>query len=116
MASWLAELWPKKAAESGTACGRQVPWMFEQFFETNEEAGTLYSAEDLLNVALVKDDLIPIVWNWESVIPGMSRVPEELTLCDIVLRRVPIGVGILIVLTIPYAMSAAIYAKRICPN
>ena len=32
--------------------------MFEHYFKTNEEAGSLYSVEDLLKVKLVSDDHI----------------------------------------------------------
>ena len=37
--------------------GRQVLLMFEHYFKTNEEAGSLYSIEDLLKVQLSGDDL-----------------------------------------------------------
>ena len=32
--------------------------MFEHYFKTNEEAGSLYSVEDLLKVKLISDDHI----------------------------------------------------------
>ena len=67
--------------------GRQVLFMFEQFFKTNEAAGSLYSVEDLLKVKLVRDDLSTFIHNWESVIAGLNHQPEETTLRDILLRE-----------------------------
>ena len=76
-----------EASKGHAVRGRQVLLMFEQFFKTNEEAGSLYSVEDLLKVALNSDDLSTFIHNWESVIAGMSHVPEETTLRDILLRQ-----------------------------
>ena len=67
--------------------GRQVFWTFHQHFKTNEEVGTLYSVEDLFKVTLVRDDLAAFLYNFESVIAGMSHVPDEVTLKDIFLRQ-----------------------------
>ncbi|OLP83032.1 hypothetical protein AK812_SmicGene36258 [Symbiodinium microadriaticum] len=72
--------------------GRQVSWMsgfvdVHQHFKTNEEVGSLYSVEDLLKVTLVGDDLATFLYNFESVIAGMSHVPDEVTLRDIFLRQ-----------------------------
>ena len=74
--------------ESEAARGRQVLYMFEQYFKTNEEVGPLYSVDDLLKVSLINDDLSSFIHNWESVIAGISHVPEELTLRDILLRQI----------------------------
>ena len=71
-----------EAAHARAVRGRQVLYMFEQYFETNEEVGALYSAEDLLKVSLVNDDLSSFIHTWESVIASISHVPEELTLRD----------------------------------
>ena len=62
--------------------------MFHQHFKTNEEVGSLYSVEDLLKVKLVGDDLATFLYNFESVIAGMSHVPDEVTLRDILLREI----------------------------
>ena len=67
--------------------GRQVLLMFEAYFKTNEEVGSLYSVEDLLKVALINDDLATFVHNWDSVIAGLSHPPDETTLRDIFLRE-----------------------------
>ena len=77
-----------EAAHTRAVRGRQVLWMFEQYFKTNEEVGALYSVEDLLKVSLINDDLSSFIHNWESVIAGISHVPEELTFRDILLRQI----------------------------
>ena len=77
-----------EAAHARAVRGRQVLYMFEQYFKTNEEVGALYSVEDLLKVSLINDDLSSFIHNWESVIAGISHVPEELTLRDILLRQI----------------------------
>ena len=59
--------------------------MFEQFLKTNEGAGVLCSVEDLLEVVLVNDHLSRVIHNWQSVIAGMFRVPEEVTWRDMLL-------------------------------
>ena len=69
-----------EASKGHAVRGRQVLLMFEQFFKINEEAGALYSVEDLLKVTLNSDDLSTFIHNWESVIAGMSHVPEDTTL------------------------------------
>ena len=77
-----------EAAHARALRGRQVLYMFEQYFKTNEEVGALYSVEDLLKVSLTNDDLSSFIHNWESVIAGISHVPEELALRDIWLRQI----------------------------
>ena len=67
--------------------GRQVLFMFNQHFRTNEELGALYLFEDLLRVKLSGDDLTSFIHNWDAVIAGMSHVPEEITLRDIFPRN-----------------------------
>ena len=76
-----------EAAAGRAVRGRQVLFMFEQFFKTNEAAGSLYSVEDLLKVKLVRDDLSTFIHNWDSVIAGLNHQPEETTLRDILLRE-----------------------------
>ena len=83
----LSKIEEVEASKGHAVRGRQVLLMFEQFFETNEEAGSLYSVEDLLKVTLNSDDLSTFIHNWESVIAGMSHVLEEATLRDILLTQ-----------------------------
>ena len=75
------------AAAGRAVRGRQVLFMFSQFFKTNEAAGSLYSVEDLSKVKLNGDDLSTFIHNWESVIAGLNHQPEETTLRDILLRE-----------------------------
>ena len=77
-----------EAAERRAVRGRQVLYLFDQHFKTNEEVGSLYSVEDLLKVNLLQDDLSTFIHNWESVVAGMSHVPDERTLRDILLRQI----------------------------
>ena len=66
----------------------QVLYLFDQRFKTNEEVGSLYSVEDLLKVNLLQDDSSTFIHNWESVVAGMSHVPDERTLRDILLWQI----------------------------
>ena len=77
-----------EAGQERAVRGRQVLYLFDQHFKTNEEVGSLYSVEDLLKVTLVQDDLTTFLHNWESVIAGMSHIPDETTLRDIFLRQI----------------------------
>ena len=77
-----------EAANKRAVRGRQVLYMFNQHFKTNEEVGSLYSVEDLLKVSLIQDDLGTFIHNWDSVIAGMSHMPDETTLRDVLLRQI----------------------------
>ena len=71
--------------------GRQVLFMFDQYFKTSEEAGNLYSLEDLLRVSRHGEGIIDLkrfLNAWDSVIAGMKKPPEEKVLKDILLRQV----------------------------
>ena len=72
-----------EASKSRAVTGRQVLYLFDQYFKTNEEAGSLYSVEDLLKVRLLNDDLSTFIKNWETVMSGLSHTPDETTLRDI---------------------------------
>ena len=67
--------------------GRQVLLMFEVHFKTSEEAGALYGTEDLLKISLDSDDLKSFLRKWESVLTGMSHVPDPATLKDLFYRE-----------------------------
>ena len=77
-----------EAASLRAVRGRQVLFMFNPRFKTNEEVGSLYSVEDLLKVSRIQDDLGTFIHNWDSVIAGMSHMPDETTLRDILLRQI----------------------------
>ena len=76
-----------EAAKHKAVRGRQVLYLFDQYFKTNEEVGSLYSVEDLLKVRLLNDDLSTFLGNWDSVMSGLSHTPDETTLRDIFLRE-----------------------------
>ena len=77
-----------EAGERRAVRGRQVFYLVAQHFKPNEEIGSLYSVEDLLKVNLLQDDLSTFIHNGESVVAGMSHVPDERTLRDILLRQI----------------------------
>ena len=65
--------------------------MFDDYFRVSEEAGNLFRLEDLLAVERrgdTLDDLKRFISRWDSVIAGMSPVPEEASLRDIFMRQV----------------------------
>ena len=66
----------EECAKEGKAMrGRQVLFMFDQYFKTSEEAGNLYSVEDLLRVSRHGEGIIDLkrfLNAWESVIAGMN--------------------------------------------
>eukprot|EP00439_Symbiodinium_sp_Y106_P044258 s3960_g5.t1 len=59
-----------EATKSRAVRGRQVLYLFDQYFKTNEEVGSLHSVEDLLKVRLINDDLSTFInlrkrWPWQ---------------------------------------------------
>jgi len=67
--------------------------MFEDYFKTSEEAGSLCRVEDLLGVVKVGDtvqDLRSFVNKWDATptLPGMATTPEDAVLGDILLRQI----------------------------
>ena len=65
--------------------------MFEDYFKTCEEAGSLYRVEDLLGVVKVGDtvqDLRRFINKWDATLAGMASTPEEAVLRDILLRQI----------------------------
>ena len=88
LARQILNLKETEAGEQRAVRGRQVLYVFDQHCKTNEEVGSLYYVEDLLKVNLLQDDLSTFIRNWESVVAGMSQVPDERTLEDILLRQI----------------------------
>ena len=71
--------------------GRRVLLMFEDYFKTSEEAGSLYRVEDLLGVVRTGDtvdDLKRLLNRWDATIAGMEPPPDDLVLRDILLRQI----------------------------
>ena len=72
--------------------GRRVLLMFEDYFRTSEEAGSLYRVEDLLGVVRTGEsveDLRRFLNRWDATIAGMETPPDDLVLRDILLRQIP---------------------------
>ena len=81
----------EKAKQGEQVRGRTVLLMFDDYFKTSEEAGNLYSLEDLLKVQKAGDtlpDLKRFINRWDAVIAGMKQVPEESILRDVLLRQI----------------------------
>ena len=65
--------------------------MFEDYFKTSEEAGSLYRVEDLLGVVKVGDtvqDLRRFINKWDATLAGMAVTPDDAVLRDILLRQI----------------------------
>ena len=71
--------------------GRTVLLMFDDYYKTSIEAGSLYRVEDLLGVTKVGDgigDLRKFVNRWDATIAGMENPPDDYVLRDILLRQI----------------------------
>jgi hypothetical protein len=71
--------------------GRRVLLMFEDYFRTSEEAGSLYRVEDLLGVVRTGEsveDLRRFLNRWDATIAGMETPPDDLVLRDTLLRQI----------------------------
>eukprot|EP00435_Cladocopium_sp_Y103_P055854 s582_g18.t1 len=71
--------------------GRRVLSMFEDYFRTSEEAGSLYRVEDLLGVTRTGEsveDLRRFLNRWDATIAGMEAPPADSVLRDILLRQI----------------------------
>ena len=65
--------------------------MFEDYFRTSEEAGSLYRVEDLLGVVRTGEsveDLRRFLNRWDATIAGMETPPDDLVLRDTLLRQI----------------------------
>ena len=76
-----------EAANGRAVRGGQVLYLIDQYFKTKEKVGSLYSAEDLLRVRLLGDDLSTFINNWESAMAGLSHTPDETILMELLLRE-----------------------------
>ena len=65
--------------------------MFEDYFRTSQEAGSLYRVEDLLGVVRTGEsveDLRRLLNRWDATIAGMETPPDDLVLRDILLQQI----------------------------
>ena len=65
--------------------GRRDLLMFEDYFRTSEEAGSLYRVEDLLGVVRTGESVedLRFLNRWDATIAGMETPPDDLVLRDI---------------------------------
>ena len=71
--------------------GRRVLLMFEDYFRTSEEAGSLCRVEDLLGVVRTGENVEGFrrfLNRWDAMIAGMETLPDDLVLRDILLRKI----------------------------
>ena len=57
--------------------GRQVLLMMDKYFSTNALHGSVYDIEDLLSVTMVNEKLEVFMRNWDTVLSGIKKLPEE---------------------------------------
>ena len=58
--------------------GRQVNLMMDTYyFSTNALHGSVYDIEDLLSVTMVNEKLEVFMRNWDTVLSGIKKLPEE---------------------------------------
>ena len=65
--------------------------MFDDYFKTSKEAGSLYRVEDLLNVVKVGDTVAGLkrfINRWDATIAVMPEPPHENVLRGILLRQI----------------------------
>ena len=63
--------------------GRQILFMIYEQFRLSEVAGSLYEIGDLMSVRLKGDALEHFLITWDSVVSGMKKMPEDLSLIHI---------------------------------
>ena len=68
--------------------GRQVLLMMDKYFSTNALHGSVYDIEDLLSVTMVNEKLEVFMRNWDTVLSGIKKLPEESFLEPIFQRQI----------------------------
>ena len=66
-----------EANEGRIVRGRQVLFMLHDHFSTNMKHGSTYALRDLLSVHLKGENLKTFISNWDQVLAGIQKVPEE---------------------------------------
>ena len=62
--------------------------MMDKYFSTNALHGSVYNREDLLSVTRVNEKLGVFLRNWDTVLSGVKKLPEESFLEPIFHRRI----------------------------
>ena len=66
-----------EANEGRIVKGRQVLFMLHDHFSTNMKHGSTYALQDLFSVHLKGENLKTFISNWDQVLAGIVKVPEE---------------------------------------
>ena len=57
--------------------GRQILFRMYQHFRISEAEGSVLDFQDLMQVRMKNDDLRTFLTDWEMVLTGMARIPDE---------------------------------------
>ena len=68
--------------------GRQVLFRLNDHFATNALHGSVYDLEDLLAITLANENLVVFLSNWETVLSGSQKAPDETFLEPLFHRQV----------------------------
>ena len=68
--------------------GRQVLFRLNDHFATNALHGSVYDLEDLLAITLANENLVVFLSNWETVLSGIQKAPDETFLEPLFYRQV----------------------------
>ena len=66
-----------EAAKGQQVRGRQVLFLLNEYFSTNAKHGSTYSIQDLFSVKLQGTNLKAFMTNWDTVMAGVPRAPDE---------------------------------------
>jgi hypothetical protein len=77
-----------KAIEDGKrVSGRQLLKAIDEHFKLTEADGAIFDMEHLLNVTMKNDSLEKFVDDWDAVMTGMRKPPEDQVLMAMFLRQ-----------------------------
>ena len=68
--------------------GRQVLFRLNDHFATNALHGSVYDLEDLLAITLANENLVVFLSNWQTVLSGIQKAPDETFLEPLFHRQV----------------------------
>ena len=68
--------------------GRQILFRLNDHFATNALHGSVYDLEDLLAITLANENLVVFLSNWETVLSGIQKAPDETFLEPLFHRQV----------------------------
>ena len=78
----------KEANANRLVRGRQILYKLHDFFATNALHGSVYDVEDLLSVSLNNENLVMFLRNWDTVLSGIQKSPDEAFLEPLFHRQV----------------------------